>query len=79
MSIRQWCHATGWPRIRAHPRLRPRSRGQALVEVALILPIILLLLAAALDLGRQNSLLSVHCPIGGCPRFFENPMLQLTN
>jgi Flp pilus assembly protein TadG len=35
------------------PRLlRGRTRGQALVELALILPLMVLLLAAALDLGR---------------------------
>jgi hypothetical protein len=79
MSIRQWRHATGWSRVRAHPRLRSQPRGQALIELALILPIIPLLLAAALDLGRKNSLLSVHCSIGGCPRFFGKPVLQLTN
>jgi Flp pilus assembly protein TadG len=33
-------------------RLRPRSRGQALVEFALILPVFLLLALAAIDLGR---------------------------
>lgn len=33
-------------------RLRPRNRGQALVEFALILPIFLLLALAAIDLGR---------------------------
>jgi Flp pilus assembly protein TadG len=33
-------------------RLRPKSRGQALVEFALILPIFLLLGLAAIDLGR---------------------------
>lgn len=33
--------------------LRPRSAGQALVELAIILPIMLLLLLAALDLGRM--------------------------
>lgn len=33
-------------------RLRPRSRGQALVEFALILPIFMLLALAAVDLGR---------------------------
>lgn len=32
--------------------LRGRSRGQALVELALILPLMIFLLAAALDLGR---------------------------
>ena len=31
---------------------RPASRGQALVELALILPVFLLLFASALDLGR---------------------------
>jgi Flp pilus assembly protein TadG len=36
-----------WPRL-----LRGRTRGQALVELALILPLMVLLLAAALDLGR---------------------------
>lgn len=44
-------------RPRAHPpsilhRLRPRSRGQALVEFALILPVFLLLLVIAIDFGR---------------------------
>lgn len=34
---------------RAH---RPASRGQALVELALILPVLMLLFASALDLGR---------------------------
>jgi PKD repeat protein len=33
-------------------RRRPRSRGQSLVEFALILPIMMVLLAAVLDLGR---------------------------
>ena len=40
---------TSWrPRL----ALRPRSRGQALVELALILPVMLVLFASALDLGR---------------------------
>jgi Flp pilus assembly protein TadG len=34
------------------PSRRGRTRGQALVELALILPVMVLLLAAALDLGR---------------------------
>ena len=34
------------------PSRRGRTRGQALVELALILPLIVILLAAALDLGR---------------------------
>lgn len=33
-------------------RLRPRTRGQALVEFALIIPVFLLLALAAIDLGR---------------------------
>ncbi len=41
---------TSWrPRL----ALRPRSRGQALVELALILPVLLVLFASALDLGRM--------------------------
>src|SRR5688572_12056636 len=32
--------------------LRPRTRGQALVETALLLPIILILLLGAIDFGR---------------------------
>lgn len=53
MSFRLSRHATGRLRTGAsRPRFRPRSRGQAIVELALILPILLLLVAAALDLGR---------------------------
>src|SRR5687767_15773882 len=33
-------------------RRRPRSRGQSLVEFAMVAPIMLVLLAATLDLGR---------------------------
>jgi Flp pilus assembly protein TadG len=40
---------TGW---RSRLTIRPRSRGQALVELALILPVFLVLFASALDLGR---------------------------
>jgi Flp pilus assembly protein TadG len=42
-------------RGRASPRTRslvPRSRGQAFVEFALILPVLLLILLAAIDFGR---------------------------
>lgn len=53
MSIRQWRHATGWLRDRANrSRLKPHSRGQALVELALVVPMLLFLTLAALDLGR---------------------------
>ncbi|MEA2537362.1 MAG: hypothetical protein QOF11_1596 [Chloroflexota bacterium] len=34
-------------------RRRPRSRGQSIVELALILPVLMLLVAATLDLGRM--------------------------
>ena len=34
-------------------RRRPRSRGQSIVELALILPVLMLLVASALDLGRM--------------------------
>ena len=37
---------------RVPARLRPRSRGQALVEFAIVLPVFLLLLVAAVDVGR---------------------------
>ena len=37
--------------IQRHRR-RPRSRGQSIVELALILPVLMLLVAATLDLGR---------------------------
>ncbi len=53
MSFHPWLRATGRPRRRAvsaHPNAHPR--GQALVELALILPVLMLVLAAALDLGR---------------------------
>lgn len=43
--------ARGRPLPRAHA-LPSRSRGQALVELALILPILLLILLAAIDFGR---------------------------
>ncbi|HEY8199257.1 MAG TPA: TadE/TadG family type IV pilus assembly protein [Candidatus Limnocylindrales bacterium] len=39
-----------WPRYRRHAA--SRSRGQALLEFALILPVFMLLFAGALDLGR---------------------------
>jgi Flp pilus assembly protein TadG len=34
-------------------RRRPRNRGQSIVELALILPVLMLLVAATLDLGRM--------------------------
>ena len=34
-------------------RRRPRTRGQSIVELALILPVLMLLVAATLDLGRM--------------------------
>jgi Flp pilus assembly protein TadG len=37
---------------KTHHRLKPANRGQALVELAIILPVMLLLFGAALDLGR---------------------------
>jgi Flp pilus assembly protein TadG len=37
---------------RGRSRLKRRSRGQALVELALILPVLLLLLVIAIDFGR---------------------------
>lgn len=43
-----------WRLYRRHDRTR-RSRGQSLVELALIMPIFLLLIAAAIDLGRLFS------------------------
>jgi len=41
-----------WRISRRHRSTTRRSRGQALVELALILPIFLLLIAGAIDLGR---------------------------
>ena len=41
-----------WRILRRHRSPARRSRGQALVELALILPIFLLLIAGAIDLGR---------------------------
>ena len=51
MSMRSWRHAT---RTVPSSRLRPgrRTRGQALVELAILLPVLLLLFLATLDLGR---------------------------
>ncbi|MGZ8527919.1 MAG: DUF7507 domain-containing protein [Candidatus Limnocylindrales bacterium] len=43
-----------WRLLRRHDRTR-RSRGQSLVELALIMPIFLLLIAAAIDFGRLFS------------------------
>ena len=37
---------------RTRPSRRPRSRGQTLVEFAMVLPIIFVVLVATLDLGR---------------------------
>jgi Flp pilus assembly protein TadG len=37
----------------ARHRRRPRSRGQSIVELALILPVLMLLVASTLDLGRM--------------------------
>jgi Flp pilus assembly protein TadG len=50
MSKRWWRHATG--PVRTIRDARPRTRGQALVELAIVLPVLLLLMLAALDLGR---------------------------
>lgn len=57
-----WRHATGQRRVLVRARslvrgpslvrTRSRARGQSLVEFALVLPIILVLLSAAADLGR---------------------------
>lgn len=56
MSSSLWRHATGQRRALARglPRSSrlPRARGQSLVELALVLPIVLLLIGAATDLGR---------------------------
>lgn len=53
MSLLPWLRATGRPRRRAvSAHLKTHPRGQALVELALILPVLMLVLAAALDLGR---------------------------
>lgn len=38
--------------LRLRAALRPRSRGQALVELALILPVLLVMVAGAIDVGR---------------------------
>lgn len=50
MSKRWWRHATG-PVQTTRP-FTGKTRGQALVELAIILPVLLLLVLAALDLGR---------------------------
>jgi PKD repeat protein len=52
MPLHLWRHATGRSRTRAGPLTLRRSRGQALVEFALILPVFLLLLVIAVDFGR---------------------------
>ena len=47
--------------LRRHRPHRAQSRGQALVELALILPVFLLLFASALDLGRlYYSLITIN-------------------
>jgi Flp pilus assembly protein TadG len=64
MHTARWLRATRWradyrvasprpPRLAAlFRRRRPRSRGQAVVEFAIILPVFLLLLVIAIDFGR---------------------------
>ena len=53
MNLMSWRTALRRPAIRRLTgRRASRSRGQAIVELALILPIFLILIASALDLGR---------------------------
>lgn len=42
-----------WHPLRSRPAVGPRTRGQALVEFALILPIMMFLLLIAVDVGRM--------------------------
>ncbi len=49
---RRWAERHPRRPISSARSLRPGRRGQALVELALILPVLLLLLAGAVDLGR---------------------------
>lgn len=57
LSLGQWARRTPAPPaapdgVASIPSRRRRSRGQSLVELALILPVLLFLVAGALDLGR---------------------------
>ena len=52
MSTRWWRYATGPARSPEPAVRRSTTHGQALVELALILPVLLLLFLATLDLGR---------------------------
>src|SRR4029078_9375399 len=53
MNLMSWRTVLRRPAIRRLAgRRASRSRGQAIVELALILPIFLILLASAMDLGR---------------------------
>src|SRR6188508_1917692 len=53
MNLMSWRTGLRRPAIRRLAgRRASRSRGQAIVELALILPVFLILLASALDLGR---------------------------
>lgn len=45
-------HTKVWARSKADTQDRRRERGQSLVEAAVILPILLLLVAAVVDFGR---------------------------
>jgi Flp pilus assembly protein TadG len=54
-SSRSRTHLRSWLRAVAPGRTRGRSRGQSIVELAILAPVLLVLLAAALDLGRLFS------------------------
>lgn len=48
----RWVRTTGCQTEQSKPERRSRERGQSLVETAIVVPVLLLLLAAVIDFGR---------------------------
>src|SRR4026209_3042692 len=68
-------------RLRYGDHLRTRSRGQALIEFALLLPAFMLLFAGALDLGRlyASQIAVANAAREGAPKPAHNPTSLAAN